>query len=343
MHDARPIRYADYQPLTATPWALLAAAAALSVLLWLGVEAMLGRFTHTAYPDMVRAAHAMQAATQVAREQRTRLGLMQDIATDPNRTGLIGSEFTDLTTSLGDPAAKRTATNPDLAAALVRRVAELDLPPGSPVAVLVSGSFIGANIASIVAVETLGLKPVLVSSLGASMHGATDPELTWLDIEAELRARGVIATKSTVALIGGGSATGGGLSDEGVAAFRAAAQRNAVPVLDEGGVADLLDRVEALIAAEAGGQPPLLINSGGSVAALGTCIDGDRLPLLATGATLPCTDGVPGLVVRTANRAIPVVHLLNMREVAASWGLPYDPYPLPMVGNNRAVYGTPPG
>src|SRR5690606_23423767 len=110
----------------------------------------------------------------------------------------------------------------------------LGLPEGSPVALLFSGSFIGGNVAAIIAVETLGLKPVIISSLGASMHGATDAALTWLDIEAELRARGIIAAKSVAALIGGGSAKGGGLSEEGVAALRAAALRNGVELLDEG-------------------------------------------------------------------------------------------------------------
>lgn len=341
MRSVRPIRYAGFQPLTPTPWLALVAAAVFSVALWLGVETALGRFTHPAYPEMIRAAHTMQSAMQVAREQRTRLGLMQDLVTDPNQTGFIGSEYTDQTTSLGDLPAKRTATNPDLAAAMVRHIADLGLPEGSPVALLFSGSFIGGNVAAIIAVETLGLKPVIISSLGASMHGATDAALTWLDIEAELRARGIIAAKSVAALIGGGSAKGGGLSEEGVAALRAAALRNGVELLDEGSTGELIEKVEALFDAGTGGAPRLFVNSGGSVAALGTCLDGDRLPVMTTSGQLPCTDGIAGLVVRSANRGLPVVHLLNMREVAARWGLPFDPYPLPMVGNNRAVYGLP--
>lgn len=342
MRAATPIRYAGHEPLSATPWAALAIAAALSIGLWQAVEARLGRFTHPAHSEMVRAAQTMQAATQVARAQRAALGLTQPPAFDPNRTGLLGSEFTGTTTSLGDPAAKRTATNPDLAAALVRRIAEFGLEEGSPVLVVVSGSFIGANIAAVAAIETLGLKPVLISSLGASMHGATDAALTWLDIETELRAKRVIASKSIAAVIGGGGAVGGSIGAEGIAALRAAAQRNGVPLVEDEPVGALIDRLDTLGAEAAGGRPRLLINSGGSVAALGTCADGANLPHIVSGQGLTCADGLPGLIVRASTAGVPVLHLLNMRGLAADWGLPFDPVPLPMIGNNRAVYGMPP-
>jgi hypothetical protein len=63
---------------------------------------------------------------------------------------------------------------------------------------------------------------------------------------------------------------------------------------------------------------------------------------MSRGQVLTCTDGTPGLIVRASNAGVPVLHLLNMRALAADWGLPFDPVPLPMVGNNRAVYGMPP-
>ncbi|MCC6720121.1 MAG: poly-gamma-glutamate system protein [Acetobacteraceae bacterium] len=336
------LRFAGHRPLRPTPWLRLGLAAVASLALWQGVEAATGRLTHPAYPQMLRAAHTMQAATQVARSQRAALGLMAPRAFDPNQTGLLGAEYTDTTTTLGDPAAKRTATNPDLAAALVRRIAGLDLPEGSPVLIVLSGSFIGADIAAIVAVEELGLRPVLVSSLGASMHGATDAELTWLDIEAELRAKGVIRARSLVALLGGGASIGGGMSDEGVATLQAAADRHGVPLLQDADLDRLLERLLALAEAEAGAPPRLLVNAGGSVAALGTCIDVALIAPLTQGRGLSCQDGLPGLLVRLTGQGVPAISLLNMREVAAEWGLPFDPVPMPVVGNNRAVYGMPP-
>ena len=86
----------------------------------------------------------------------------------------------------------------------------------------------------------------------------------------------------------------------------------------------------------------VLINAGGSVAALGTCIDGDLLPAGLISKPAPCTDGVPGLIVRMLDAGVPVLHLLNMRSLAAEWNLPYDPIPLPIPGNNKLIYGAGP-
>lgn len=338
----RPVRFADFYPRAAIPLVVLLVAAALSLGGWVALEANLGRFTHPAYATMLRAAHQMEAATQVARGQRARLHLMQSAVLDPNRTGLIGAEYTDTTTSLGDPAAKRTATNPDLAAAIARRIVDLGIEPGSPVLIVVSGSFIGGNIAAIVAAEAAGLVPELVSSLGASMHGATDEALTWLDIETELRAKGVIRARSRISLIGGGGAIGRGMMDEGRDALRAAALRNDVKLVEGPDLAVLLDEVETALYQRHADAPALVINSGGSVAALGTCTDGDRIPHEMRADNAPrCAEGEAGLILREAAKGTPVLHLLNMRGLAADWGLPFDPVPLPSVGNNRAVYGMP--
>ena len=46
-----------------------------------------------------------------------------DPALDPNATGIIGDEFTPLTTSLGEVDAKRTSANPAFAAVVARYLA----------------------------------------------------------------------------------------------------------------------------------------------------------------------------------------------------------------------------
>src|SRR5690606_36058858 len=168
---------------------------------------------------MQLASRIMQAASQVARAEKRERGLLQPAEVDPNQTGLIGPEFTDITTSLGALEAKRTATNPDLAAALVRRIADLNLPEDAVVVALFSGSMVGANVATLAATQAMGLETVIVSSLGASMFGATDPEFTWLDIEAALLAGGATTDRSDLALIGGNGAVGRGLSEDGIAAI----------------------------------------------------------------------------------------------------------------------------
>ncbi|OQX85874.1 hypothetical protein B6D60_07145, partial [candidate division KSB1 bacterium 4484_87] len=68
---------------------------------------------------------------------------------DPNRTNLVGREYSPITTTLGDLIAKRTATNPDFAALLVRWFHELNLSPGDVIAVGSSGSFPSLTLATL--------------------------------------------------------------------------------------------------------------------------------------------------------------------------------------------------
>ena len=136
---------------------------------------------------MLMAARSMQAASRVLWMERETRGLTPSTQADPNRTGMIGQEYTPITTTIGELAAKRTATNPDFAAALVRQIASLRLARGTPVVIVVSGSFVGGDVAAITATETLGLRPIVIASLSASMWGANEPEFNLIDMLAALR------------------------------------------------------------------------------------------------------------------------------------------------------------
>jgi len=318
----------------------------VSVTLWLAAEVATRHPVHPRYAEMLTAARAMQAATRFLVAEREMRTLMQGRDIDPNRTGMIGSEFTAITTTLGDLAAKRTTTNPDFAAALVRVLATLDLRRGTPVVIIVSGSFVGGNIAAIAAAETLSLPPVVIASLSASMWGATDLEFNWLDIASVLRARGVIRTHIAAAVLGGDGAIGGSMDAAGVAALRASAARDGVPVIEARPLAALIDallgRVDASIADAARGEtrPGAVINVGGALVGLGSCRESyEAPPGLATRAP-SCTAGTPGLAMRLAQTGVPLLHVLNIRRLAVEWGLPFDPVPLPAPGNNAAIYGA---
>jgi poly-gamma-glutamate system protein len=328
------------------PPAWLAAAAMLSVTLWLGAEFATRHPIHPRYAEMLNAARAMEAASRVLVAERQMRGLMQGRDIDPNRTGMIGSEFTAITTTLGDLAAKRTTTNPDFAAALVRVVATLNLPRRAPVVIIVSGSFVGGNIAAITAVEALGLRPVVIASLSASMWGATDPEFNWLDMAAALRARGVIHARIAAAVLGGDGAVGGGMDAAGIAALRASAARDGVPLIETRPLAALIDallgQANASIAEATGGEtrPGAVINVGGALIGLGSCREAAEFPPGLATRLLSCTAGTPGLAMRLAQAGVPLLHVLNIRRLAVEWGLPFDPVPLPAPGNNAAIYGS---
>lgn len=320
--------------------ARLAACALVSVGAWLAVEGFVRPAPHPRYPQMVEAARTMRAAMHAIARAKEARGLVQGREVDPNRTGLIGPEFSEITTTMGVLEAKRTATNPDLAAALVRA---LDgLAAGDPVVLSLSGSFVGANIAALAAARALRLEPLIVTSLGASMYGATDAEFNWLEIEAVLRDRNVLQVKSDLAVLGGYEGSGRGIGEAGLRALGASAARHGVAIVAAEDFRRLIAGVVAALGAQAGGlgRIRLLINAGGSDLALGTCHDADRLPVGLSRRSLSCAGGIPGLVVEFSRRGVPVLHILNMRRLALDWGLPFDPVPLPESGANPRVYGS---
>jgi poly-gamma-glutamate system protein len=321
--------------------AWLVAAAALSVTGWLTVEFATHRPIHPRYAEMLTAARTMQAASRVLVAEKEARGLLQGHEADPNRTGMIGPEYTGITTTLGDLAAKRTTSNPDFAAALVRIIAALDLPRGTPVVIVLSGSFVGGNIAAIAAAEALGLRPVVVASLSASMWGATDPAFNWLDMMAVLRERGVIHARVAAAVLGGDGAVGGSMDAADVSALRASAARDGVPVVEARPLAALVDALLGRIKTSLGDAAPgAVFNVGGALIGLGSCRESYEFPPGLTTRPLPCTDGTPGLVMRLAKDGLQVLQVLNIRRLAVEWGLPFDPVPLPMPGNNKAIYGS---
>lgn len=330
------VRFASFVPERTTSPVLLVLTALVALAFWFVVESRAGHLTHPAYAQMMRAAQTVRAAMSVIRAAKAELGLLQPIEIDPNRTALIGSEFTAMTTTLGAIDAKRTATNPDLAAALVRVLSELGLPSDARIGVAASGSLVGANIAAIAAVEALGMELVLVSSVGASMFGATDPQMTWLDMEKLLRDQVVISGRSRVGVIGSGGAVGSGLDPVGRAAIVDAFSRTDTDLIEGEPLPALIASVKEIMLEE--GPIDVLINVGGSVLALGDCAEGDRVPTGFRHQALPCS-GVSGLLVEFSRSGVPTIHLLNMRLLAADWGLPYDPVPLPTPGDNRRIYG----
>ena len=73
---------------------------------------------------------------------------------------------------------------------------------------------------------------------------------------------------------------------------------------------------------------------------LGSCRESYEWPPGLTRRAPPCSDGTPGLAMRLAVDGLPVLHIINLRRLALEWGLPFDPTPLPIPGNNRAIYGS---
>ncbi len=284
---------------------------------------------------LAAAEHAAEAFAAL-REHRLRAGAHVDLVNDPAGTGLIGPEFSRITNARGDLEAKLTSLNPNFAGLLVQYFRQAALRQGDLVAIAISGSFPGMNISLYAALEAMKLRPVIVTSIGASMWGANDPQFTWLDMESLLDERGIFHTRSNLASYGGGDDMGRGLSPEGRRLIQMAAERNGIPLLASENIEDAIDKRTAFFAEQAHGRRyRLYVNVGGGVASLGS--SHNRL-LLPHGLSFDLgLENVPrkGNMFLFAEQGVPVVHLINIVDLARRNGLPASPDYLPLPGEGE--------
>lgn len=275
--------------------------------------------------DKVRASQAFLVAERMER------GLASPEDIDPWRTGLIGVEWSAVTTTLGDLEAKRASCDPRWAVQLYRWFHEAGLEPGDRVAILSSASFPGFLLSALAAAEEMSLSVLLVPSLAASTWGANMPELLLPDMLALLRRHGFLRTFPAFCTLGGGGEVGDGLSPEGRDLLLAAARRGGIPLLSEDGLLVMTrEKTERVLAF----APRLVVQIGGSHANLGsdpvvtTLPGGLHFPHSASGNgsghISPYGNGVLG---QLAEAGIPVIHLLNVRDLARRNGIPFDETP----------------
>ena len=92
---------------------------------------------------------------------------------------------------------------------------EIEIGEDEIVAVSFTGSYPGANIAVLSALEAMKIDAVIISSCGSSEYGATWPEFTWIDIDKFLYKQKIFSNTSTLASIGGGFDLGTQLNLDG--------------------------------------------------------------------------------------------------------------------------------
>ena len=281
---------------------------------------------------MVRAGHIMKQAILAIRMQREQGGARLDPQADPNRTGLIGPEASPLMTTLGDLAAKRSTTNPNVAAYIVYLLCKAGVRPGDRVAVASSGSFPALLVASLAAAKALDVAPVAILSLGASSYGATDPDFTLLDIYRILQREHVCDVPPAAVSLGGDKDIGLDLEPDIRDRLAREIRASGVPFLHE---PDLGRNVAArlhIYRPDAAGNIGAFINSGGGYANLGTSpLALDVRPGLNRSLTLPAA-AERGVLFEMSARKVPVIHLLFIKGLVAQAGLPWDPVPLPEPG-----------
>ncbi len=289
------------------------------------------------YTLQVEAAQTMSAALDEIRALREDpgFGWPIDEETDPLKTGIIGDpsphwDSPSITTTRGIIASKRTSANPDFAALMVRYFMDLRLREGDSVAVNFSGSFPALNIATLSAIEVMGLNPVIASSLGASSYGANNPDFTWVDMERHLFEAGIFSHRSRWVSLGGDNDQ---LLEEDDDTFKDALRAKyadgEVVFIDEDDLdRNIVDRYRGYH--EEAVRIRAFVNVGGNQVAFGR--HRHSYPNgLTRRLSVTVVDG-SGLIERFLRDDIPVIHLLNIPDLARRHGMEVDPQTAFVIG-----------
>ena len=257
---------------------------------------------------------------------------------DPNRTGLVGPEWTELTTTLGTLEAKRSALNPNFAALLVRYFQEGGLEAGDTVAIGTSGSFPGLAIATVCAAEEMDLEIKIIASYGSSMYGGTRTQFTTIRMLREMRDAGFVDFELL-------AVSPGGTNDYGESALyynsrdviAELAAQEGVEYIDYNDIEKSIARRLELF----GEDVDCFVNVGGASANSGTSAYTLDFPngLVTDPPRIPTTAN-RGLMYEYAARGVPVINMLNVRELCTKNGIAYDPVPMPEPGEGGVYYDT---
>ncbi|RUO49349.1 poly-gamma-glutamate system protein [Pseudidiomarina donghaiensis] len=292
------------------------------------------------YATMVNAAKIMREGMDVLKPLRAaRAPINPEF--DPQRSGLIGLENSVVTTNQGGRESKQTTVNPNWAAVAVKLLAEAGVEEGDLVAVTVSGSFPAMNLAVYSALEAMGADAVIIASASSSQWGANVPGFTWLDMERELRAAGVISMKPIYASLGGIEDRGIGIADEGIDSLRGSINRAGITMIEPANYQEAVaDRIAIFREYSADRSYKAFVNVGGGATIVGPPgIDDMFKSGLQKDAPARAfaVDTVMGYFLQ---EDIPGVHFIGIKNLANRYGLPIAPVEPVPVGNGGIYSAT---
>jgi len=322
-------------------YALLTLSLAIG-LVFCSVEAFLLHFGNTKNREV---AETMLTASRIMAEaikeiKRCRLKTRGFFSPeDLNETGLIGLDYSPMTTTLGNLEAKRTATNPNFAGLITLLLYEAGVKRGDVIAIGASSSFPALTVATLAAAKAMGVTPLLICSLGSSQWGANDPLFTWLEMEDCLVQSGILPYQAIAVSLGGNEDKGLEFEPSVRDALRSRVSKSRKRFIEAPDlVSNVSQRVSLYRQAADGKKIAAFVNIGGAWANIGTDPTILRLkPGLNKTVPLPPVDR-RGVLFEMAEKGVPIIHLLNIKELTIKYGLPWDPYPLPSPGEGLIYY-----
>ena len=291
------------------------------------------------YDMKIKAANLMRESMVELKNVRMEAGVFIDDENDPNETGLVGSPFSLITTDEGDLDAKLTTLDPNFSAGMVELMLRMSLQEGDTVAILLTGSMPGANIAVLTAASAMGLIPMVITSVGASQWGANHADFTWLDMESILFNKGLINSRSVAASVGGRNDMGRLLSPAGREIIISNIENYNIPLIRKNRLAENIDeRMKLFESFNKITNYSAMINVGGGVASLGTSFNSKLLPAGIVNRSdvvnISIRDGgIEGVLAKFAKKNVPVLHVLNIKSLTEKLGMPFAPIPIPEVGS----------
>jgi poly-gamma-glutamate system protein len=333
-----------YKPSLRSIWSVLGLGVVATVLYYFAAS----RYHVVRDDQKMEAARLMSQMTNAIHQEVLKRHYEIDKTNDPNETGLIGVDRKQsaITTSKGDISQRLTSLNPNMAAVVVDMLRDADVKPGDAVAVGLTGSNPGANLAVYAAIRAMKLEPVIITSVGAADYGANRDSLNWLDMEKVLLDAKLVNFSSRYASLGGNKDRGGGLDSLGRETIRQGMLRNN---LDPKALwADKRNNLKSIVQRRLDLYHQALpknlknkrhdfaafINVGAGYANVG---DLQNASLIADGVNRKMAERQfqnPGVAMEFS-RDMPVIHIYDILKIAAKYELPIDPEPMPQPGDGK--------
>ncbi|MEZ4272784.1 MAG: poly-gamma-glutamate system protein [Myxococcota bacterium] len=305
----------------------------LALLCLYAVEVLQSHEQQPYFREKLTAARTAKSAMDLLQVERLRRKILPDPESDPAGTGMIGTVISSITSGSGSLASKQTACNPNLAAVVVQWFKQLNLKRGDVIAVGMSGSFPCANIAVLAASHTLGIQPLIISSVAASQWGANHPEFTWLDMESYLYKRGVFPFRSIAASRGGVGDRGLGISKLGRQQLDDAMERNKVEVLRPKTIEESIEQRMAIYTQYAMERPILAyVNVGGGTVSVGTKVGKKNFKPGINRRVPHAAAQIPSVLGAFIKEGAPVIHISQLIQIAEVYGIEAAPLTLPNPG-----------
>jgi poly-gamma-glutamate system protein len=271
---------------------------------------------------MRRAEYTAARWFAIVADGKTRNHVPAEVSPAIPHAGMLGVEWSEITTTLGSLEAKRTAANPRFAALMVRLLHDAGVDSTKTVGVMLSGSFPSLGVCTLAALQTMGARAVVVGSLGSSSYGANQPGATWLDMEEWLVRYGGLCYRTQLLTPGAEGDSGAGMPGEGVPLLKETAARYGRTLVFPSSYAEAIRQKMNLFTRNG---ITLFVNVGGNQTSLGICRHAETLPNGFHRTFSACADTGRGIIERLAEQDVPFIHLLHINGLAARYGLPLFP------------------